>query len=36
MKKIFALILTLVMALSMAACGGKEETPVVTLSLIHI
>lgn len=27
MKKLFALLLTLAMVLSLAACGGKEETP---------
>ena len=27
MKKFFALLLTLAMVLSLAACGGKEETP---------
>ena len=28
MKKLFALLLTLAMVLSLAACGGKEEAPV--------
>ena len=32
MKKLFALILTLVMVLSLAACGGKEEKPAETPS----
>ena len=27
MKKLFALLLTLAMVLSLAACGGKEEAP---------
>lgn len=28
LKKVFALLLTLAMVLSLAACGSKEETPV--------
>ena len=27
MKKFFAILLTLAMVLSLAACGGKEEAP---------
>ena len=30
MKKLFALILTLAMVLSLAACGGKAEAPAET------
>lgn len=30
MKKVFALILALIMALSLAACGGKEDSPAST------
>ena len=30
MKKLFALLLTLAMVLSLAACGGKEEAPAET------
>ena len=30
MKKVFALLLTLAMVLSLAACGAKEETPAAT------
>ena len=32
MKKLFALLLTLAMVLSLAACGGKEEAPAATPS----
>ena len=32
MKKFFALLLALTMVLSLAACGGKEETPAATPS----
>jgi len=32
MKKLFALILTLAMVLSLAACGSKEEKPAETPS----
>lgn len=32
MKKVFALVLTLAMTLSLAACGAKEETPAATTS----
>ena len=32
MKKFFALLLTLAMVLSLAACGGKEEAPAQTPS----
>ena len=34
MKKFLALLLALVMVFALAACGGTETTP--TLSLIHI
>ena len=30
MKKLFALLLAVVMVLSLAACGGKTETPAAT------
>ena len=30
MKKLIAILLTLVMVLSVAACGGKTEAPVAT------
>ena len=36
MKKVIALIMTLVMVMSLAACGGKEETPVETEPQVEV
>lgn len=36
MKKVIALILTLVMIMSLAACGGKEATPVETEPPVNV
>jgi hypothetical protein len=36
MKKVIALILAMVMVMSLAACGGKEETPVVTEPPVNV
>ena len=36
MKKVIALMLALVMMLAMAACGGKEETPVETEPQVEV
>ena len=36
MKKVIALILALVMVMALAACGGKEETPVETEPQVEV
>ena len=36
MKKFLAMILALVMALSLVACGDKKDDTKTDLSLIHI